>query len=800
MPIFEGLADLVDSASRGIDNAFGTGVGGILVRTGLALGAKYALNKFLAPRSRRSSSSTTAQSMVDTRRPAPPVAVSDARWVLGEVRTGGQYVWFQDVDDEQTQWRVFVISEGSCDSIQKIWVDGEEVSFTRTGNRLQATGSFAERLDVYEYFAADGTQGAEIRAACSNFTVQHRYHGLSWVAIRLNQPNWGMDDEERFWTTVPDVEFLVRGLKITWPGQTTPTFTRNVAALRYWVETERRGLSPTVIDRTTFDAALAACATAADFSGRSGLPAGYTTVFQQYTFDDIITADMELEEIQASMDFCWQGEIANAGGVLYFRPGIDRPIRYAITEDHLISIEAARFNQSTQERINAATMTLNQSADHQYLEYEVPEIVDAHSLVQDQNQKQSVDLGAPLGVNLPVKASWLLTVALRRLRDSKQLAIVVFPGFEGNPYAYFGLLPGDWVTLTVAEYGFDEKLFQVYSKTPNDDGTVSLILEEQSRGNYALNLTLPPLMGQPGDLPNSRDVPNVSALASDEIARVQRDGTTVVFLDVTWTALPLFTEVEMRRQGTTAVRKTESRTATASFEGVTVGDTYEVRARHRNRNNFVGDWTPWQANTIDGDLTPPPDPTGVVFTAVPEGWRVNWAMSTATDYKHTAIYTSMDTAAEFADATLLDENDGGSFTQLGFDAVTEVKVWVRHVDQSGNESGAVAVTGSTGKVSSRNLNTGDSLNVDDNGLLGIAGGLLGLLDLIPGLRDELGDLFDIFGPDPVAAPTLTITDLTEVNENQIALLEATVTGGNYDSIEYRWEVVSGGGTIEPVSE
>ena len=55
-------------------------------------------------------------------------------------------------------------------------------------------------------------------------------------------------------------------------------------------------------------------------------------------------------------------------------------------------------------------------------------------------------------------------------------------------------------------------------------------------------------------------------------------------------------------------------------------------------------------------------------------------------------------------------------------------------------------------------------------------------------------------PEPIEPPTLTITDIESITENETAALEATLMGGSYDTAEYSWEVVSGGGTLSTAPE
>ena len=793
MPIFSAVGGRI---SQALGRGEGTAnlIGGVL-----AAATMFAVNKFFAPK-------PPEQLRPDTRRRGPPLTIDEARWVLGRARTGGSLKDYYEVAERDggplnTLWLVLAISEGSCEAIEKIWVEGVEVSFTRSGNHLdcgmavdpdpnddEAPKDYTGRLDVYEYFAANGNQGTELRNAVEEWTTDDRMEGLSWVAVRLNQTNYGDDSSKRFYTSggIPNIEFLVKGIKITYPGQTAPIWTDNAAALRYWFETVRRGHPASIIDATSFQAAFNRCAEEITFTLPAEL-ADFNGVGPRYSANDIITSGMGTEDLQSEFDWAWQGNVAESSGFLHFNAGADRTVRYNITEEDTVRIAETQTGPTATDRVNSVTMSINQSRDHDYTAYDVPEVIDTDALSRDEDQESPKNLGHRLFIDSPVWATWLSYIALREARDSLLLPITVRPGTASAPFGFMELRPGEWVTVTNAELNMNQFLFQVQSKTINEDYTVSLLLTEQKRGNFAETLELPPLRGRFGQLLEA-PVPDVRGLASDEIAVTERDGTIIVQLVVTWTGAPVpRTEVEIRPVTTTNSQLQVSVSERVVFTPVDIGVTYEIRARHYNRQDVAGDWSDWIQNTIDGDLTPPADPTGVAFTAVPEGWRVNWTASADKDYKTSQIYFSSDVNAAFAAATFLDENDGGSFTQLGFNQVTAVKVWVRHVDTSGNLSQPVAVTGSTGKVSSMNLNLDEnSFDVDDDGNLGL---LPDLLNVIRGLFSQ-----------PVETPDLTITDITEINENQIAVLEAMVEGGTYDTIEYSWEIVSGGGTLEPVSE
>lgn len=762
-----------------------------ILTTAALLGAKYYLNKALAPKS-------PSRSSVQQQQSAAPQATNTRRvlqagdryadYVLGRKRVTGYQFFEQDVDDDQTRWQAFAISEGACDTIEKVWINGEDVPFTRSGTRLVFGEDYAERIDIYQYFAGDGSQGAEIRAACDQFTTAYLGEQISWVAVRLNQPNFGDDDKERFWEDTPELSFLVRGMRITWPGQTSARWTNNAIAIRGWFETQVVGLPEATIDLTTFRAAYNIAEQSAAFSLPSDL-ADYTRTFtRRYTFDDIIniTPDTNIQDIREALDFACQGYVAEDLGKLYFYAGADRTVLYDITEEHLVSIPDRKDWPAVEDRINGITMNLSQSLDHEYLDYDLPTVVDEPAQMRDNNPGVA-DLGQVLGINSPVKAAWLATIALRNTRASLRIIINVFPEFGSDPFAFTTIKPGEWVTLTIARFQFNQKLFSVFSRQRNGDGSVSLLLEEQTLGNFALTFDLPPLRSRLGPTIDYRQVPALTGLALEEYADRQKDGTVIIRHEATWDSRSYRTEIEQRVQGTTDATPQSIETGSKlSFEPVRAGQTYEYRGRHFNASGIYGEWSAWVADTVDGDLTPPANPTGVTFTAIPENWRVKWTPSTDNDYKHTIIYVSNDPNVRFSESFRIDVTDADYFDGPSYSEVTAVRVWVRHVDFSGNRSGVVSVTGSTGKVAAMNVPLGPSLEPNDDGLIDL---IPSLLDLIFGNRGE-----------ELVLPTVTLTDIDSVNAGGSVLIRAMIEGGNYDEIEVSYEIESGVGTLDPVSE
>ena len=185
-----------------------------------------------------------------------------ARWVLGEgVRTPGALAYYGSAGREARM--ALVLGEGANERIaDHVWIDGQAVPLVRTvstdGDLLKpAAGSkFADKIEFREYFAGDGTQGLHLRTAVPpaqdneydhgvdssgnyiygdnptsgtefcrprgqaaepyvtpypTWDATHKLDGVSWVYVRLTQPEYGHDLDKRFWTRVPNLEFLIDG-------------------------------------------------------------------------------------------------------------------------------------------------------------------------------------------------------------------------------------------------------------------------------------------------------------------------------------------------------------------------------------------------------------------------------------------------------------------------------------------------------------------------------------------------------------------------------------------------------------
>ena len=635
--------------------------------------------------------------------------VVPVRWILGaKVRTPGVLCYLGSRDREARM--AVILSEGACEKIDNLmWIDGQAVKLVRTtrsgGDKLTPVGGkYKDYLEIYEYFKADGAQGADMRyegtaisgetwsSDGTNFnetlpthttlfhqypdennqtvtepfrthfpdwTENHKLDGVSWVYVKLTQPEY-QDLNDRIWTRVPNLEFRLNGLKINWPGLVTtwatatsysvgdfvsndskdwrstvahtstaankPTqansggsnwvedpspaaSTENAAAIRHWWETVRRGRPASAIDSTDFTAAYNLCDQAVTVTLPSGY-SGWNPTSKRYTINGVFSAGDDVSQVEDQLDAAWAGEVIESRGKLHFRPGKDsQNAIQTITDSDIIKPPVIKPWPALQERVNAISGEIPQSDEHDWTKLSLPEIPDPipqATLTRDGGKRSGHVRLAYL--THPIAAGRLLATNLRRSQESLRLEMVVKPG---DSFERTGLIPTDRVLVTNSEYGLSSTRMEVERILVQQDGSVALTLREDVSGTYADTLVLPPAAPRVIHLPEEGDVPAVEGLAVEEFAEVAPDGAVTVGLLISWTAAAVsYTEVRVREKpssGDPPWTLGTSTTAEFRFRGVTVSKTYQIQARHRNHEDVAGAWSVLEHTVgLDPDFEPVP--------------------------------------------------------------------------------------------------------------------------------------------------------------------------------------------------
>ena len=466
--------------------------------------------------------------------------ISPARWILGRARVGGVLVYAtEDKDDPATLWMVQALGEGPMDSIERIWFGDEEVEVTRSaaGVVTPVDGDrYHGAVTIWEVFAGDGAvDGAgptALRTASDGeWSSAEKGEGVAYVIVRLRQSS-----SERLFTGIPTVNYLVKGMKITWPGQTTPTWSENAAALRYWFMRTRRGIPASAFDEASVTDAIAVCDQTVQVSRPSNAYADWPASEPRYTVNGVIKSGDSAETIERGMDWAWQGWAVEFDGTFHFRPGVDRNSVANILDSDILAVTGCTTCPALQDRMNAATMTLRQSNRHDWLEYAVPEVSDAEAVARD-GSRMARDLGPRMFIASPSAADRMLRIFLRRHRASFKVSYLLSPRDDLH---WLSLKPCDVVTVTDSQLGLSSWRAMVVRTTMRDDWSVEVHLEDCPDRTWA---DLPGLgqLGRPYlRIPRRNDPPAaIEGATATVLPRVSTDGAVFWSVKVTVPAAPL---------------------------------------------------------------------------------------------------------------------------------------------------------------------------------------------------------------------------------------------------------------------
>ena len=259
---------------------------------------------------------------------------------------------------------------------------------------------------------------------------------------------------------------------------------------------------------------------------------GYLGQYRTYTVNGLISADDDHSTLLKEMSYAISGGVVELNGRLHIRAGQERPAALHITDDDVIAVESLQPSPTYQQRINAATMSIAQSAAHDWTEASTAELSDAAWVAFD-GRKLAVDIGTKAFVSqLPI-AQMLLGIQMRQSRGgppadpdlARRLqsrgdpaAMLMTLRLRPGPGArWYALAPFDRVMVTLAEEGFTSRTFEVLEVDINEDLSVTVALRDSPAGLYDLSQirdllpSQPIITGRPAGLAPPPDPTNVEA-------------------------------------------------------------------------------------------------------------------------------------------------------------------------------------------------------------------------------------------------------------------------------------------------
>lgn len=575
--------------------------------------------------------------------------------------TGGGGTWLH---------QVVTLAGHEINAIEKLYLDGREVTFGATPDARWGTGIWADRVFMALNAGSD-TQEAQPDLSAqlpSKWTSSHRQAGCAHAYIILG---W---DPNVFAEGLPEISFLVQGKKVYDPRSALTTYSTNAALIvaDFLVNTRwGMGVPYADIDEPQLIAAANLCDSRFQING---------------VFDSAQSKDETLAQLLAAMG----GDLVYASGKYYIIPATYRTPTKTLTIDDARGPIGVKTHVSRSDSFNIARGTFI-STDTDYNETDIPPVKNTTYIAQD--GRETYEDFALNFVTSAEQAQRLLKIELER---NRQGITVTFPA----KLTAMELRAGDNVYLTLEEFGWSAKIFEVqevdWALGAQDMG-LDLVLRETASALFDPTADFSTDVAPNTNLPSATDVAAPSGLvltSGTAELYVRVDGTVQTRLKATWNSSTTqfvvfggFFEIQFKRSADTLWSQSFNVPGSTTFHyllDVQDNVQYDVRIRAVNTLNYASAWTTVSNHLVVGKTAPPSDVTGFTGTVTDDGIFLAWNQISDVDRDQFEIRQD---GSDWNTATFVTRFKGSGTSYLAnYRTAGTVTYRIKAIDTSGNYS------------------------------------------------------------------------------------------------------------------
>lgn len=493
-----------------------------------------------------------------------------------------------------------------------VWVPGDVDAYVSHVHVTRFFGA-ANQPAVWELVHTQGGQ----------WTENHRLSNTAGIALFL------IYNQDLYPNGVPNPSAIVYGKKVYDPRTGLTAWSDNPALCiaDYLCDTEY-GLAETYADGI-YSAELI---TAANICDETVTKADGTTE-KRYTLNGFFSCDAEPQAILGSMLTAMAGKLVRIGGKWKIYAGAYVAPTVALDEDDFLAIKVAT-RISRAELFNSVKGTFI-SPDNSWQPTGLPPVISSSAVAEDGGEVIWKAIELPWTISGSM-AQRLAKIDIMRMRQQ----ITVQARCRLTAYL---VQPGDTVQISIAHYGWDEKVFEVQSSTLNfeEEGaiTVDLVLRETASNVYSwTSAEEMPIDAAPDtNLPDPFTIPSPDNFAAIEETYVTRDGLGVktgVALSWVEVASPYVTEYEYGYRlwvDTDLFLYPTSRATSAFIEDLAPGD-YAFAVRSISYQGVRSGWTT-QRVQVRGLADPPSELTGFSLVNMGGFAYMTWEQSIDIDVR-----------------------------------------------------------------------------------------------------------------------------------------------------------------------
>ena len=609
--------------------------------------------------------------LANVQSPVQPIPV-----IYGTRRVGGTRVFVEATGTDNGELHmVFVWCEGEINQITATYFN----DIPSTDARFTKGGLNKFRLKHY-YGTDDQTADADLIAATSKWTTDHRLRGLAYTYVTLYY------DADVWAQGIPTVTVDIEGRKLDVPGIGT-LFTNNPAyCIRDYLVNSRygRGISTDDIDEDSFTLAAIFCAQNVLVPDGTG----GTDSQERYACDGVLDTDATTLRNLAELLTSCRGMLIYTGGK--YRLVIDKqetPI-YTLDESRIVGAFGIA-GDNKQNRFNRVRVQFfNPESDYRQ---DSRTVQSASFLAADNGQILENQILLPFTGN-KYRAQQIAGMELRQSRF--QTIVDLVTTIEGVRFEV-----GDVIGLTHETPGWEDKPFRVVGLELRGNDEVGVKLLEYNAEVYDLDSLNEEIPVTDVNLPNPlEDIP-VTGLALTTTAEIADDGTTRTIIEATWTApddaFVAGIDVSYQRigYGTQAtIVQLAPDTGSFVFDAV-AGNQYLVGVRSVRK---LGNRSSWSFAGIfaGAEEGPPANPTNFTASGRLGSIFLSWDLPTEVDYNATEVWRSE--TNDRTQSTQIATVGGNRWSDFP-GPVVPYYYWIRHVDREGNQSGFTPASATAGE-------------------------------------------------------------------------------------------------------
>lgn len=625
-------------------------------------------------------------------------AAGSQEYVYGQVRKGGTTTFIKESNIGQSENNkilhvIISLAGHEVEEIGDVYINDEIVSID--GNGLVTDARWRGKITIKKY---DGTQTSPDPTLVAEAGVSSDFigYGIAYLYVRLEY------DLEAFSGGIPTFTAVVKGRKVYDPRTGLTQWSDNAALCILDYLTSSFGLADSRFDETYFSVAANDCDDA--------IPLADSGTQARYTINGVVRAESTIGGALSDMMQSCNGALYYSGGKWKLRVGVYEPSVKSFTLDDLRSGITLPTKMSRRDNFNRVIGTFV-DADQGWIENDYPAVESTIFLnVEDAGIENTMDLPLPMVTN-SARAQRIAKQALFRSREQMTIS------------AEFGLSAlavevGDIVDLTVSEYGWTNKEFEVKSwklVISGEGGVrVGMVLRETSETAFDWDAEEQAIISNNTTVPAYYAVPEVGLSIVGDLRLVNQQVVGAINIDVTSTSTQIDSfEVQYRVSGATEWINV-GRSTSSKFEVIGISDgLFDVRARGINALGVRGEWTTISNYYITIFATPPQNVTNFAANVVGNTLHLTWEPSPDLDLSHYKIrYSGLTSGAEYQNAIDVVQKVSRPANSVVLPAQTGT-YFIKAVDKLGNVSTAPAsIVVSTNVADIDNLNAVATLQQD----------------------------------------------------------------------------------------